>query len=186
MIGAELKIETGCLPILDMVYGCAASDLAMLRWIAYIKSLNPEIRHISRKDNAMANMLSTTQLEEEVVMVSEDEEVGVDFFESAQMMANKRSTPAMNEFNEDDYEGEWVLIGRFLSTMTTDASWAKEEASRLGKKEYKFFLWNKKICQHRKKLNGTPLQVVTRKVDQSLLMTQFGLDIEGHGQHLRS
>ena len=30
----------------------------MLRWIAYIKSLDPEIRHISRKDNAIADVLS--------------------------------------------------------------------------------------------------------------------------------
>ena len=39
-------------------------------------------------------------------MVSEDEEVGVDFFELAQMLANKRSTLALNEFNENDYDGE--------------------------------------------------------------------------------
>ena len=31
---------------------------AMLRWIAYVKSLNPEVRHISGKDNAVADMLS--------------------------------------------------------------------------------------------------------------------------------
>ena len=47
-----------CLPILGMVSGCATPDLAMLRWIAYIKSLNSEIRHISGKDYGMADMLS--------------------------------------------------------------------------------------------------------------------------------
>jgi hypothetical protein len=58
LIGTEVVIEKDYLPILGMVSGCATPDLAMLRWIAYIKSLNPEIRNISRKDNAMANMLS--------------------------------------------------------------------------------------------------------------------------------
>ena len=43
LIGTEVIIETDCLPILGMVFGCATPDLAMLRWIAYIKSLNPEI-----------------------------------------------------------------------------------------------------------------------------------------------
>ena len=43
LIGMDVIIETDCLPILGMVYGCATLDLAMLRWIAYIKSLNPEI-----------------------------------------------------------------------------------------------------------------------------------------------
>jgi hypothetical protein len=48
-----------------MVSRYATWDLAMLRWIAYIKSLNPEIRHISRKDNAMADMLSRARFDNE-------------------------------------------------------------------------------------------------------------------------
>ena len=42
LIGTEVIIETDCLPILGMVSGCATPDLAMLRWIAYIKSLDPK------------------------------------------------------------------------------------------------------------------------------------------------
>ena len=63
-----------------LVSGCATPDLAMLRWIAYIESLNTEIRFISRKDNAMADMLSRVRFENEDGMVSENEEVGADFF----------------------------------------------------------------------------------------------------------
>ena len=48
-----------------------------------IKSLNLEILHIFGKDNAMDDMISGTRFEGEDDMVSEDEEVGVDFFESA-------------------------------------------------------------------------------------------------------
>ena len=87
----------------------------MLRWIAYIKSLNPEIRHISKKDNVIGDMLSRARFDDEDGMISEDEEVGVDFFESAQITARGRSTPAVNEFNEDEYEGEllppWTRYG---------------------------------------------------------------------------
>ena len=78
-------IKTDFLPILGMVSGCVTLDLAMLRWIAYIKSLNTEIHHLSGKDNAMANMLSRARFENEDGMVSENEEVGADFFESARM-----------------------------------------------------------------------------------------------------
>ena len=81
LIGTEMIIEMDCLPILGMLSGCATPDLAMLRWIAYIKSLNPEIRHFSEKDNNMADMLSRVRFDDEDDMVSEDEEVGVDFFE---------------------------------------------------------------------------------------------------------
>ena len=69
LIGTEVIIETDCLPILGMVSGCATPDLTMLRWIAYIKSLNLEIRHISEKDNAMADMLSRARFENEGSMV---------------------------------------------------------------------------------------------------------------------
>ena len=54
-----------------MVSGCATPGLAMLRCIAYIKSLNLEIRHISGKDNTMADMLSRARFEDEDGMVSE-------------------------------------------------------------------------------------------------------------------
>ena len=51
LIGSEVIIERFCLPILGMISGYATPDLAMLRWISYIKSLNPEIRHIAGKNN---------------------------------------------------------------------------------------------------------------------------------------
>ena len=70
LIGTEVIIETDCLLILGMVSRCATLDLAMLRWIAYIKSLNPEIRHISKKDNAMADMLSRARFDNEDDIVS--------------------------------------------------------------------------------------------------------------------
>ena len=77
----------------------------MLRWIAYIKSLDPEIRHISGKDNAMADMLSRARFDDEGGMVSEDEEVGVDFFEAAYVTTDGTSTPALNDFDESKYDG---------------------------------------------------------------------------------
>ena len=73
LIGSEAIKETDCLPFLGMISGCATPDLAMLRWIAYIKSLNPEIRHIAGNNNAMADMLSRARFEDESDMISEDE-----------------------------------------------------------------------------------------------------------------
>ena len=42
LIGACVVVETDCLPLLGMISSCSTPDTAMLRWIAYIKSLNPE------------------------------------------------------------------------------------------------------------------------------------------------
>ena len=173
LIGAEVIIETDCLPILGMVSGCATPDLAMLRWIAYIKSLNPDIRHISGKDNAMADMLSRARYEDEDAMVSEDEEVGADFFKSARLKTERRSAPPVNDFNEDGYNGEWLLIGRFLKTMTTDAAMTKEEAGRLRKKAYRYFLRGGEIWRLPKRKSDAPLRVIVSIEDQQKLISEF-------------
>ena len=120
----------------------------MLKWIAYIKSLNLEICHISRKDNAMDDMLSRACYEGNDDMVSEDREVSVDLFESARLSAKKWGTLARHRFNENYYEGECLLIRKFLSTMVPGASLAMEDASRIWKKSYKFFQQDKKIWYH--------------------------------------
>ena len=129
VIRTEVIIEMDCLPILGIVFGCATPAMAMLKWLAYIQSMSPEIRHMFEKDNMMADMLSRAWYGDEDVMVSEDEEVGVDFFESVYVTTRAGSTPALNEFNEGEYDGEWLQIGRFLMMMTPDATWTKDEAA---------------------------------------------------------
>ena len=101
----------------QIVSGCATPDLAMLRWIAYIKSLNPKICHIVGKNNAMADMLSRARFEDESDMISEDEDVALDFFKMAQLSAEDKDMTTLHTFNENEYEREWLLIGRFLRTM---------------------------------------------------------------------
>ena len=105
----------------------------------------------------MADMLSRARFENEIGMVSKDEEVGADFFESARMKVKRRTTSPLNEFDENDYDREWLLIWRFQKTMMLDASLTREEASRLRKKAYMYFLRNGKIWRHPKKRNDAPL-----------------------------
>ena len=68
LIGAKVLIETNCLAILGMMRCCTILDVAMLRWIAYVKSLNPDVRHISGKDNAVADMLSRAHMQMNRIM----------------------------------------------------------------------------------------------------------------------
>ena len=50
----------------------------------------------------MADMLSRARFENEDGMVSEDEEVSVDFFEVAYVTTRKGNTPALNHFDESN------------------------------------------------------------------------------------
>ena len=58
LIETKVIIETDCIPILGMISSCVSPDIAMLQWIADIKSLNPEIWHVTGKYNVVVNMLS--------------------------------------------------------------------------------------------------------------------------------
>ena len=49
LISTKVIIHMGCLPILRMISWCVVSNLDMLRWNTYIKSMNPTIHHIARK-----------------------------------------------------------------------------------------------------------------------------------------
>ena len=59
----QLVIEMNSLPILGMTLGCTKLNLTILRQIAYIKSRNSEVCHISSKNNAMIDMLSRQRYE---------------------------------------------------------------------------------------------------------------------------
>ena len=82
------------------------------------------------------DMLSSAWFDDEGGMVSEDEEVGVGFFESPYVTTRAGGTPVLNEFNKGEYNGEWLHVGRFLKTMTPDMAWMKDEANRIQKKAY--------------------------------------------------
>ena len=79
LIGNKVIIEMDCLTILGMISTCATPNLAMLRWIVYIKSLSPKIRHIYEKDNSMDDMLSRAWYDNENDMVSEGRKLGRTF-----------------------------------------------------------------------------------------------------------
>ena len=57
--------------------------------------------------------------------------------------------------------------------MTPDAAWTKEEANRIRKKAYRFFLRDGGIWKHPKKRNGVPLRVVATKEEQEELLAAF-------------
>jgi lipocalin len=102
-------------------------------------------------------MLSRARFDDENCMVSEDDEVGIDFFEAAHLTMERVSAPTLNEFDESEYDGEWLQIGRFLKTMMTATEWTRKEANWIQKKAYRFFLRDGRRWRHLKKRNGLPL-----------------------------
>ena len=118
LIGACVVVEIDCLPLFGMITSCSTLDIAMLRWIVYSKSLNPEFKHIAGKDNTVANMLSRARYEDESQMIDEGNDVGSKFYSISHVKSNYvcMSNP-LELFLTEFYEGEWLLIGSYLSTL---------------------------------------------------------------------
>ena len=102
--------------------------------------MNLEVRHIARTNNAMVDMLSRARYEDENNMVSEDEDVTLKISKTTQAYAETRDMQVLNAFNEGEYDGEWLHLGKFMGSNDGDASSTKEEAQWICKKAYKYFL----------------------------------------------
>ena len=124
-------IETYCLPILGMLRCCSIPDVAMLRWIAYVKSLNPDVQHISGKDNAVADMLSRARFGDDITE-SDNEEISEDYFASEQICR----VSVLREFRETEYEGESLMIRKVLQEIE-ESSDDKENKADIRRKKSK-------------------------------------------------
>ena len=129
LIGADVVVETDCLPLIGMIASCTTSDIAMLRWIAYIKTMNPKLRHIKGKENPIANMLSRARFINEKAMQTEDKNGAT----TSRHVVHQVSIEAQDELNvsvmfkDKDYEGQWLEIGVFLKTQEVNPSWSKKQ-----------------------------------------------------------
>ena len=165
LIGAEVVIETDCLPILGMMRCCTIPDMAMLRWIAYIKSLNPDIQHISGRQNNVADMLSRARFDGNCEEGSDDEEVADDFFS----FDYQCKTNAIQQFKEEEYEGDLLQIGRSLESLVR----GEGETSRTNRRTQKFFLEDGLLWRQSKKPNGCPVRVVGTVAQRQQIMADF-------------
>lgn len=125
LIGAYVVLETDCLPLLGMIANCDTPDIAMLRWIAFIRMLNPELKHIAGKDNHVADMLSRTRFK------GQDNEGGKSLVQMHNVMECASKEVTRLEFREEQYEEELLEIGRCLSTLCKEEDWSPEKFEKI-------------------------------------------------------
>ncbi|KAL3700490.1 hypothetical protein R1sor_018512 [Riccia sorocarpa] len=168
LIGAVVVVEIDCLPLLGMITNYSTPDMTMLNWVAYIKSVNPEFKHIAGKANAVANMLSRARYDGEEEMVEESEDIGEQFYSIAEIGVNN-----VVGFREDLYVGEWLNVGRYLETLSKQEGWIDEEYRKVCKRAYSFMLEDGYLWKRPKRETRVPLRVVCDKETQLKLIVEF-------------
>jgi len=175
LIGANVILETDCLPIIGMIANCSTPDIAMLRWIAYIRSLNPEFIHISGKKNSVADMLSRARYtcEEEMggYEISDDEK-DEDY---GYVLATNGATTSHEEqtFREDLYGGKFKDIGIYLSTMKRQDGWSIKAFKDIRHRSYNFILRDGLLWKRPKRKDGVPLRVVDDTETKNQVLKEF-------------
>ena len=151
-----------------MIANCNTPDIAMLRWIAFIHMINPQLKHIAGKDNPVADMLSRARYKDE------DES-------STCVTIHSHAAEELLEFKEDLYSGEFLLIGRYLSTLEADESWTEDESKKIRKKAYGFILKEGFLWKRPKKRGHIPLRVVDTEGEKlQILQQSHDSDMAGH------
>lgn len=171
LIGAYVILETDCKPLLGMIANCDTPDIAMLRWIAFIRMFNPELKHIAGKDNPVADMLSRARY------TCDDHE------DRHAMCLSSMVEEASEEieFNEELYCGELLQLGRYLSSLQRDPQWSNEDFSKIRKKSHQFMVKNGVLWKHPKKKGFSYLRVIGKKEEKQQILQQFhDSDMAGH------
>ena len=82
-------------------------------------------------------MLSRARFDDDKELILAEEDVGLSFFKSSQMHANvDLIVQVFAVFSEDDYDGEWLHIGRYLSTLSRLEGWSNQEFKCFQKKAW--------------------------------------------------
>jgi hypothetical protein len=121
LIGVNVMLETDCLPLFGMIANCSIPNIAMLGWIAYIKSMNLVLVHITDKNNFVADMLSRVRYVceekmeiQEVDEDNEDDDYGYILTTSGTNLYSENLPLRANQ-----YKGRLRHIGIYLNTLKT-------------------------------------------------------------------
>ncbi|KAL3679385.1 hypothetical protein R1sor_022341 [Riccia sorocarpa] len=169
---AHVVLETDCLPLLGMIANCSTPDIAMLRWIAYIKTLNPELRHIAGKDNPVADMLSRARYMDEDDLVVKDDDEG-SWGLSAGVTSLTKEEEDMQLFRKELYTGKLHDIGRYLSKLEKMEGWSEKHFKNIRHQAYKYLLKDGYLWKRPKRSDEVPLRVVDDQGTKEKVLKEF-------------
>jgi hypothetical protein len=173
LIGAEVVLEIDCLPLLGMIANCSSPDIAMLRWIAYIKSLNLILIHIEGKNNSVADMLSRARYFKEEEMMAHEGEEKLSHGGYVMRIDGEDLSIGILPFMTKLYEGKLRDIGLYLSTMKRQAGWMDKTLKNIRHQSYGYLLKDGFLWKRAKKIDEMPLRVVGDPKTKTQVLKEF-------------
>lgn len=145
-----------------MVFSCFRPNIAILRWITYIKSINPKFKHILQKDNALVDMLWGLRHCSEEEMIDSEEDMITNFYST--IIARRESLNLiiwLELFLEELYECLWICIGKYLYPLDKEEDWMDQKFKKIERKVYDYFLHDGFLWKHTKQKDGVQQRIVS-------------------------
>jgi hypothetical protein len=172
LINANVVLETDWLPLFGMIANCSISNIAMLRWIGYIKSLNHVLVYIISKRNSVTDMLSRTRYMREEEMETQKVDKDNDY---GYIMATTRANTDSETlpFKVDQYEGRLRDIDIYLSTSKRQESWMNKTLKDIRHQSYGYLLRDGFLWKRPKRKDGVPLRVIGDTKTKNQILKEF-------------
>ena len=187
LIGERFIYETDCLPLIGMINNPDCIDPIITRWIMFIKVFDPIFVHVPGKKNIVADNLSRLNVENMDKFDVEGLENLVDtvlqvkvqksgFLEQAPV----ESLPNQDIFREEQYDGEYLEIGRYLYSVGNSERYKKEEYKGLRKKAMNYFLFGGHLFVRPKGKYQVPRRVVCKEEEVKSILIQVHEEVGAH------
>ena len=132
--------------------------LRFLRWIAYTKSFDIELKHVAGKDNVVADAISLATFNSSRIIV--------------QSWVVAMTTSNENQFDESEYETEMITIGRYLQSALNGTPSLLVQKN-VKKKALNFILMDGILLRKPKNQLDNPRRVVDLKRRQYELLQEI-------------
>ena len=153
----------------------------MTRWLAYIRLFDFTVKHVPGKKNGGADALSRRGYADG----DEEEDQTVDEYFDAKIYSIEFSTMSFQNptarvyLHEGEYDGEYLLIGRYLESMERPLDITDDDFRRLRRKAFRYLVRDGYLYKRSKKGRVPPRRVIGRPAERQEVIASLHDEV-GH------
>ena len=161
LYGQEFILEVDALPLIGIINNPDLPDMAMVRWVTFIRTFAPTIRAIPGKKNVIPDALSRQPNHlggEENDFEDELEELIDLRLNSVTCEENGLVIRSINLI-KNEYSGDFLKIGQFLKTLRQPDDMGDEEYRLIRRKALRYYLRDGHLFR-KGRIGETPRRVI--------------------------